>query len=218
MKNKITISTDEIREHILDFLHSTRKKARSLKSISASITEIKSGLKPLGISQNDVVTNLDFLVQNKWVIEEEENKPFKTPKGFTVDNKKLTYKLSDLGIKHFEDESKFNRTGRYDGINITNINGVTVVGNNNIVRNEFKDVFQLLDRLEQKAKITSEIPEEKKIEVTADISTIKVQLSKPIPNTEIVWKAMDALAFIASIPGLVEIYNLVKESLSKILI
>lgn len=60
------LTNDEVRAKILEFLSSVRKKARSLVSVSTTITEIKKGLKSFGISQNEVVTNLDFLLQHGW--------------------------------------------------------------------------------------------------------------------------------------------------------
>src|SRR5438309_460916 len=101
-KQKQAFSSDEVRERILEFLYSKRRKARSLASVAATITEVKRGLKPLGISQNEVITNLDFLVQHRWVLEEVQKRTYKSPKGFELPSEKRTYKLSDLGINHFE--------------------------------------------------------------------------------------------------------------------
>lgn len=105
---------------------------------------------------------------------------------------------------------------RFEGINITNISGVTVIGNNNIVRNEFKDIYQMLEQLEHKTKITSEISEDKKLEAFADINTIKEQLSKPLPDKNIIRSAMQGIAFLGSIPGVFDLYNMIKHAVEKL--
>lgn len=52
--------------------------------MAGTVTEIKKGLKPRGMSQNEVVVNLDFLVQHGWVLvlEEIERRTYKGPRGF----------------------------------------------------------------------------------------------------------------------------------------
>jgi len=209
-KQQRQLTNDEVRQKILEFLLSVRKKARSLVSVSATITEIKRGLKPSGISQNEVVTNLDFLVQHGWVIEEVEKRTFKSPRGFEFPSGKRKYKLSELGINHFEGASMFSKMSRFAGINIQNIHGIIILGDHNIVRTEFIDIFKKLEQLENGMKMSSSITEEQKLITQADIQTIKDQLSKPVPDKNIIRRAMEGIFFLGSIPGLIELYQMVK--------
>jgi len=56
---------DEIREAILKFLYEKHKKARSLKSARASMKELKDELKKLGLKEQEIVSNLDYLIQSR---------------------------------------------------------------------------------------------------------------------------------------------------------
>lgn len=211
------LTNDEIRQRILEFLFSVRKRARSLTSVSATIAEIKRALKLVGISQNEVVTNLDFLLQHGWILEEIEKRTFKSQRGFEFPSEKRKYKLSELGINHFEGTSVFTTMSRYAGINISNISGVVILGDNNVVRNEFIDVFKKFDQLESSMKMSSNITEEQKLATQADIQTIKDQLSKAIPDKGILQKAMEGISFLGSVPGVMELFNIAKTNIEALL-
>jgi hypothetical protein len=216
-KHQRGLSPDAVRQKILEFLRAKRGKARSLASVAAPVTEIKKGLKPLGISQNEAVVNLDFLVQHGWVLEEIERRTYRSARGFDIPSEKRTYKLSDLGISHFEGISPFSRSGRFAGINVQTIGGVTVLGNHNVVRAEFLETFRQLQRLEDAMKMSSAISEEQKLIAKAEIETIKDQLAKPVPDPNIVRTAMEGIAFLASIPGLVDLFHIVQRAVSGLL-
>jgi len=210
MNKENSHSNDQIRKMILEFFDQKRKKARSLKSIMATVTDIKKGLKEFGISQSEVVTNLDFLVQNEWVKEEVDDKKYTTPKGLEVSSNTRRYRLSDSGMRYIEGNSVFDHSNNFNGINITNLGGVTVVGNNNAVRNEYLDIFMQLDQLESEVKLSDEIEDEKKLEAVSDIRTIKNQLSKPRPNINILKAAVTAISFLGSVDGVVDLYQRVE--------
>ena len=216
-KHQQEFSPNEVRQKLLEFLYAKRGKARSLASVAATVTEIKKDLKPLGISQNEVVVNLDFLVQHGWVLEEIVRRTYKSPRGFDIPSEKRTYKLSDLGISHFEGASPFSRTGRFAGINVQTIGGVTVLGDHNVVRAEFLDVFRQLQRLEDAMKMSSAIGEEEKLIAKADIETIKDQLAKPVPDPKIVRTAMESIMFLASIPGIMDLIHMVQQGVAGLL-
>jgi hypothetical protein len=81
------------------------------------------------------------------------------------------------------------------------------LGDNNVVRNEYKELFESLDDLGRHIRINSEIPDEEKINHQADLDTIKAQLMKPKPDKDIVRKAWGALKAVATINGLVSLYT-----------
>lgn len=217
MKKLSDLTNDEIRRKILEFLDLKRKRARSLKSVMATVTDIKTGLKEFGITQSEVVTNLDYLVQNGWIKEEIESRTFKSAKGFEFPSETRRYRLSDVGVKYIEGDSVFDRSNSFSGINITNLGGVTVVGNNNAVRNEYLEIFRVLDQLENEVKLTDKIDDQKKLEAVSDIRTIKNQFSKPKPDINVLKAAISSIAFLGSIDGLINLYQKVEQFVSNLI-
>lgn len=213
---KIIYTDDEIRQKILVFLSDCRKKARGLDSLMASSSEIKKAMAKFTISQNDTIRNLDYLVQHGWIDEKITKRPYTTPRGIEIPNEKHLFGLSAIGIKYNEGESEFDRTSVFSGINITNIGGVTVVGNNNVVRNEFVDILRAFNQLEGVVKISDKLSEEQKLNVQADIQTIKNQLSKTTPSKDILQKAMDGISFIGALPGFAEVLKTASEMIHKL--
>lgn len=217
MKRQSNLSNDEVRRKILEFLDLKRGKARSLLSIQQTITDIKKGLKSFDISQGEVVTNLDYLVQNGWVKENVERKTFTTPRGFEVPSESRHYKLSDAGIKFVEGGSIFDNSNSFTGINITNLGGVTIVGNNNVVRNEYLEIFKLLDQLESEVKLSDKINDEQKLSAVSDIRSIKSQFSKPNPDINILKATITAISFLGSVDGLISLYQRVEPLLQNLI-
>lgn len=66
------LKDDDIRDQILKFLHTTYRKARSAAATYATMGVIKSAMKSLNVMQHRIVSNLTYLVQNRWVEEKEE--------------------------------------------------------------------------------------------------------------------------------------------------
>lgn len=86
-----------------------RRKARGPKGLETGIRDLQAGLKGEGIKQAALIDNLDYPVQKGWVHKEIESRPFETPKGFTTQNEKITYKISDVGIDKLEGASTYQR-------------------------------------------------------------------------------------------------------------
>lgn len=212
-----TFTDDEIRQKVLLFLAERRKSARGRDALSSKISEIKSGLRPEGIGQNEVVRNLEYLVEHGWVREETINRPYTTPRGFQVPSEKHLYKLSDIGIRFTEGESAFDRSEVYSGININNVSGVVVVGSNNIVRNEFIDVVRELNRLESAVKMSDQLTDEQKVNVQADIQTAKNQLAKSQPERDILRTVVEGISFVGALPGVAEVFHAAKTAIEKLL-
>ena len=70
---------DAVRDAVLRHLHETHKKARSPKTAGLMISELTKGLKPKGYKQQEIASNLDYLVQKGWVREVVEQRSFTTP-------------------------------------------------------------------------------------------------------------------------------------------
>jgi len=187
---KELINSDRIREDVLKFLYQKYKKARSIKSQAAGIKEIKNALKPIGYKEQDISGAISFLIDRGWIKEVKEKTKFFI-KGKLTEGEKTKYRISDIGIVHFEGPSKFTSLNKFSGINITNIQGVTVVGNNNIVRNEYLNLFKALDELGERIRSSDKFSDEEKANLQSDIETIKSQLGKANPNKEIIKTAWE---------------------------
>ncbi|MEM2742193.1 MAG: hypothetical protein QXD95_08635 [Nitrososphaeria archaeon] len=206
------LSNDQIREMILNFLFEKRKKARGLKSIAATSSEIKKELKKYGLKENEIITNLDFLIKNGWV--EERISRYELPKK-KVKVEKHTFQLSDVGLRYFEKGSKFDTSGRFGGMVFEDIkDSVIVIGVGNVVvQKTFYDLYTTLEDLKNKIML-SDIPEDKKLSYIADIESLKAQLAKPSPEKTIVQKVWEKISELSKIGGfttLIErIYRLIR--------
>lgn len=193
MKKQITsYNQEEVRENLLKCLYERYKRSRSTKKQSATISEIKKELKAKGYRESDIVAAITFLKDRGWIKEEREKTKFFIKDRLTEDEK-IKYRISDVGIIHFEGPSKFISSERFSGINITNIQGVTIVGNNNIVRNEFLDLFKALELLGDAIKANNKLSDIEKKDLQSDIESIKAQLGKSEPNKNIIKFAWETI-------------------------
>lgn len=193
---------DVIRETILKHLYELHQHARSLKSASTNMRDLKSAMKQEGIPQQSVVANLDYLLQKGWVREVVEEKTYTTNRGVTVPSVSKRYKITDVGIDKLEGESAFQRRDRYAGINVTNIQGVTVIGDENVVNTEYSDLYQALNELEGAVSSSDGLSDEEKLNITADVESLKDQLSKSKPDKTIVstlWSNIEKAAMAAGL-------------------
>jgi len=136
----------------------------------------------------------------------------------SVPTEKRTYRVSKDGIDYFEGSSKFQKSNKLAGINISDIkNSVVILGDNNVVRNDFREMFDSLDDLGRHIRISSDILDEEKINYQADIDTIKAQLMKQKPDRDIVRKAWSALKAVATISGAISFYTKVAPLIEKLI-
>jgi hypothetical protein len=147
-------------------------------------------------------------VKTRWI--EEETDSYTIPlKGVTA--KRVTYRISDLGVDYFEGPSKFGKTRNHAGIDISNVSGIVVVGDRNIVQSQFEQLYHYLSLLEQSINISDSISNEKKIGFMADVETIKSQLAKPNPDEGIVTKAWNAISALSTVPALIELLSKIRK-------
>lgn len=210
---------DEIRKTILSFLYQVYKKARSRKSNRVPISRLKKEVKKLGLKEHEIVSGLDYLIQAGWVRVEVEESEFTTPRGFVRKQKKEYYKISDVGINYFEGPSEFQRVEKsISGINITNIQGITVVGDENIVVNsEHIDLFKRLSLLSEVVRRSDQLSDEQKLNYAKDIDTIRDQLSKPSPNKNIIKLAWEKLKPLAAIVGIASFFTQVVQLIGSLI-
>lgn len=195
---------DVTRDAILRQLYITHEKARSPKTSGLKITELAQALKPGGLKLQQVASNLDYLVQKGWVREVIEKRSFTTPRGTTQEAEKRTYKISDLGIDHLESASLYQRPPMSPHINISNIHGVTVVGDGNVVNTTFADLSRVLSDTKNAILAEPQLSEDSKLEAIADIDSLQAQLQKPSPDKTVVQKLWAGIEKAAAVGGVVE--------------
>ena len=209
---------DKYRDNILRFLHERHKKARGISKIPIGIREIQAEMKRRHkMNQSDVISNIDYLIQVGWVKEVVKERSFKTHGGMELSREQIKYKISDLGINHLEAGTIFHKKQDQRHVNITNIQGVTILGDGNIVNTEFTDLSRALDELETLITASATLDDEKKLDALGDISTIKTQIAKKHPSRDIIKSAWKSLETLATLEGASSAFQKVGNFLSSIL-
>jgi hypothetical protein len=121
-------------------------------------------------------------------------------------NEKRTYKISDVGIDRLEAASTYQRPETASRVNITNVHGVTVVGDGNVVNSSFADLSRVLNEMRQAVLNAPKMPDGEKLDVAADIDSLQGQLQRPAPNRSIVktlWSGIEKAVTGAGLADLV---------------
>lgn len=207
-KQKIERSSDEIREIILKFFYEVHKRAATPKKMRLKISEVKSSLKDRGLKSNEIISNLEYLIQTGWILKEEETTQIRTKKGL-FPSKATYYKASDQTVNYFEGASRFQRVEKsYSGINITNIQGVVTLGDENTIVNvQYPDLYRELALLSGVIRKSSPLSDEEKLNYTSEIETIKAQLSKTQPDRDIISKSWERLRPLATVAGIASFFE-----------
>jgi hypothetical protein len=191
---------DSVREQILLYFYQRNAAATSRfgkKGVAAKISDVKKDLKERhSLSQQQVVSNLTYLIDRGWVrtfnIEKTVN-----VRGGTIPSAVTWYEITAQGIEKIEGDSDFRPKDRYAGINITATgSNVITLGDGNVVNAEFKQLHASLTELKDAVSSSSRLTEDVKLEVAADIETIKDQLAKPRPNKSVIrqlWESVERI-------------------------
>jgi hypothetical protein len=178
-------SDEEIRRIMLRYFYDRNKNATSMmgkKGSAVKTSDLKSQLKAAhGLSQQQVQSNLAYLLSQGWVEEKPIAKTF-TPKGGTVVSSVTNYYIiTAAGIDKIDGPGEFTMD-KFHGVKIeaTGQNIITV-GDGNQVDAKFGNIGEALAEL-RKAITAAEIEEAEKLTYVADIETIQSQLAKPAPN------------------------------------
>ncbi len=186
---------DAVRDGLLRFLYLRHQRAKSPKSAGVKIRDIQKAMREThGYKQEHVASNLDYLIQKGWVREIVENRTFITKAGTTQQAERRSYKISDVGIDRLQAASTYQRPPVGQHVNITNIKGVTVVGNDNVVNTSFTDLAQVLQEMRRTMLAAPALDDEAKLNVVADVDSLQGQLQKPSPSKELVkslWGAIE---------------------------
>jgi len=211
-------SEDSKRDAILRFLYERHKTTRGIAKIPIGIRDLQREMKTRAeMSQQDVASNLDYLVQVGWAREVVRDRSFKTPRGMEISQEQVKYKISDVGINHLEAGTVFRRAEAARRVNITNVRGVTIVGDGNIVNASFTDLARALDELDAAVAGSDDLPDEQKLDAAGDLATIRGQLAKPSPSVSIIKTAWTSLGRIADVATLTEVVARVATLLAPLL-
>jgi hypothetical protein len=199
------MTNDEIRETILRFLYDRHRAARGVRAQETGLRDLQREMKAAhALSQQQVASNLDYLVQKGWVSPMTKAREFTTKYGTTRSAEQVRYKISATGIDRIEGESEFKRPDPYAGIQIENIGGVTVVGDGNVVRTQFAGVAEALSQL-RRAVNASDLPDQDKLAVATEIQTIELQLAREEPDSTVIQRAWAAIKATATVGTLVDV-------------
>jgi hypothetical protein len=111
------------------------------------------------------------------------------------------YKISEVGINHLEAASMYKKPQAGSQVNITNVQGVTVVGDGNVVNANFTELSIALDDLDQAVADSRQLTDEQKLDAAGDISAIRAQVAKKNPSPSAVrcaWEALKALPVVGA--------------------
>lgn len=198
---------DEIRQQILQWFYDRNDTATSQygkKGSAAKISDVKKGLKQCyGLTQQQVMSNLTYLIDKGWINKSEIEKTVQV-KGGTIPSTVTCYEISSAGIDKLEGESEFKENARYAGINIsaTGTNVITL-GDGNVVNAEFADLHTELETLKREVAASS-LDESEKLDVSVDIESIKDQLVKATPDKTIIGHLWSRIQEVATIGGFVD--------------
>jgi hypothetical protein len=194
---------DDRRNKILRFLYDRHQTAKGITAIPIGILDLRRSMKQLyAMKQPEVASNLDYLIQVGWVKQEVKSRSFMTPRGMMLPREQTKYKISEIGINHLEDASMFKKPQAASHVNITNVQGVTVVGDGNIVNSKFTELASALDDLDQAIADNQELTDEQKLDAAGDISAIRAQVAKKNPNPPAIrgaWEGLKALAVFGNV-------------------
>lgn len=202
-------SNNDIRRIVLQYFYDRNKNAtsaRGKKGSAVKISDVKRELKAAqGLTQQEVQSNLTYLISQGWVEEDAVEKSFTAPGGTVIPATTSFYKVTAAGIDKIEGPGEFTPT-KFHGIRIeaTGQNIITV-GDGNQVNARFAQLGEALAELRE-AVIRSDAPEGDKMTAVADIETIQSQLAKPEPTKSIIksaWETVRAAAAVSGVAALV---------------
>jgi hypothetical protein len=145
--------------------------------------------------------HLTYLISEGWVEEERIEKSVTLPRGTEITQATPFYKITARGIDRIEGGSSFT-TPKFHGVNIqaTGQNIITL-GDGNQVNIQYQAVAGELLKFKEEV-LVSDIPDNAKLDIVADIETIQTQLAKEKPNKGVVRAAWESIKDIAVAVGL----------------
>src|SRR5207253_554869 len=125
--------------------------------------------------------------------------------------------ITEVGINHLEAASMFKKPQAASQVNITNVQGVTVVGDGNLVNAKFTELARALDDLDQAIAGSRQLTDEQKLDAAGDLSAIRAQVAKKNPSASAIRGAWDGLKALPVLGTAAEAVTKVGELLSSLL-
>jgi len=208
-KNPIAPRTNnEIRVLILKYFYDrncSATSARGKKGYSIKISDVRKDLKALhDLSQQEVMSNLNYLISQGWIAEEQIEKSVPLPSGTVIPQSTSFYRITAAGIDKIEGPGEFTMD-KFKGIKIeaTGQNIITL-GDGNQVNARFGDVGGALADLRTAFVNSPSVSESEKLDAVADIASIESQLIKANPNRSVVTGAWENLKRFDTVLGIAE--------------
>ena len=201
-------SSNEIRALMLQYFYdrnTNATSARGRKGFSIKISDIRKELKAShGLTQQEVVANLNYLISQGWIAEEQVEKSVPLPSGTVIPQATSYYKITAAGIDKIEGPGEFTMD-KFKGIKIeaTGQNIITV-GDGNQVNAQYKDAADALVDLKQALLQAASLIEAQKLDAVADIDSIQSQLAKPTPNRTVIRGAWEGVKRLDTVLGLTD--------------
>lgn len=203
-------SNNEIRSIMLQYFYERNKNAtsaREKKGSAVKISDVKRELKAsYCLQQQEVQSNLTYLISQGWVEEDTVEKSFTAPGGTVIPSSTSFYRITAAGIDKIEGPGEFTMP-KFHGIKIeaTGQNIITL-GNGNQINAKFTELGQSLLELRD-AIAASNAKESNKMTLVADIETIQTQLAKVEPNKSIIRAAWETVKDAAIIDGCASLFQ-----------
>jgi len=217
---RVPPTNTEIRRIMLQYFYNRNKNAtsaRGKKGSAIKISDVKKNLKMgPGLTQQEVQSNLTYLISQGWVEEDAVEKSFTAPGGTVIPSTTRFYRITAAGIDKIEGPGEFTMS-KFHGIKIeaTGQNIITV-GDGNLVNARFSELGQALADL-RNAVTQSDMHESEKMSFVADIETIQTQLAKPEPNRGIIKAAWETVKGAAAINGFATLVTKVADLIAAML-
>jgi len=202
---------DQIRQQILRYFYDRNKSATShygKKGSAVKISDAKRDLKTLHeLTQSEVVSNMTYLIDKGWINKQDVEKTVKV-RGGTIPSVVAWYEISAAGIDKIEGESEFKTGPKYSGINISATGqNVITLGDGNIVNAQYAALHTELELLREAVVKSPRLKEEQKVDVVADIETVKEQLAKTQPNRKVLSHLWTAIEVAVTGAGMVDLVH-----------
>lgn len=216
------LADDQVRHIMLQYFFDRNRHATSIRGkttgAAVSISVLRSDLKAEhGLSAQQVVSNLTYLISQGWVEDRPLEKSFKTNHGSVMPASTSYYIITAPGIDKMGGPSEFTRD-RFQGIKIqaTGQNIITL-GDGNQVNADYQGIGEALAQLREAITKSNDITESDKVNVVADVDSIQDQLAKPLPNKTVIGTLWENIEKVAAVAGLAELAAKVAPEVQKLL-
>jgi hypothetical protein len=206
---------DEIRRQILRYFYDRNRNATSRtgkKGSAVKISDVKRELKAeYGLSQQQVMGNLTYLIDNDWIKVFEIEKTV-TVRGGTVPSTTSFYEITAKGIDKIEGGSQFEPRDRYSGISITATgSNIITLGDGNVVNATYAALHEALGELKEVVSESSRLDETEKLNLAVDIESVRDQLARPNPRTDVIRQIWTGIEGLGTLEGAAAAFGRVRD-------